>query len=91
MIVNASAPTSDGCGGGRKGRPRQPATAPPVGGSPGLPLVYFDGVMHSVNDSSPKTNVPQFPDTDRSSNRSPGPKRSPTATVYTTPSISTCA
>src|SRR5262249_45725758 len=45
----------------------------------------------SVNDSSPKTNVPQFPDTERSSNRFPGPKLSSTVTVYTVPSISTCA
>jgi hypothetical protein len=42
---------------------------------------YFCGVMQSVNDWSPNRNVPQFPDTDRSSNAWFGPKVSPSAIV----------
>ena len=73
----------------RKVRGRRPFGAapanrrplPPWAGRRAVPRVYFDGVIQSVNDWSPNTNVPQFPDTDRSSNRFPGPKRSPTATL----------
>ena len=48
-----------------------PATAPPVGGSPGPEPVYFDGVKQSVKDWSPNRNVAQFPATSRSSKLPP--------------------
>jgi len=82
MIVNTRYRTARG-----KVRGRHPCGAadrrplPPWAGRRAVSRVYFDGVIQSVNDSSPNTNVPQFPETDRSSNRFPGPKRSPIATL----------
>ncbi len=86
MIVNgrsapAIRPSPGPGGGGHEGRPRHRRPLPPWAGRRVSLPAYFDGVMQSVNCSSPKTNVPQFPETDRSSKRFPGPNFSPTATV----------
>src|SRR5262245_51122908 len=76
-----------GCEGGPgTGPPSRPATAPPVGGSPGLGRIgrvnlYFCGVTQSEKDSSPNRNDAQLPDVDTSWNRSFGPKVSPSRTV----------
>ena len=84
MIVNTRYRTARGKVRGRHPCGAAPADRrplPPWAGRRAVPRVYFDGVIQSVNDSLPNTNVPQFPETDRSSNRFPGPKRSPIATL----------
>ena len=79
IIGNGSWAPGGRCGGGPEGPPPRPATAPPVGGSPGLTR-YFWGRTHNVNDSSPNTNAAQLPETDISSKELPGPNVSPSAT-----------
>src|SRR5581483_2343575 len=75
-------------GGPGRDRPHSPAAAPPEGDPPDR-SGYFCGFRQRVNDWSPNRNLAQLPLIETSLKLSS--KVSPSLTVYTVPSTSTCA